>query len=256
MGGFQNLHIAAADQPDACAAQAELESRYGSTPLAQADVLVALGGDGYMLQTLHAARGREVPVFGMNLGSVGFLMNAYHPENLRERLAAAERTDLVPLRMRAVTGAAEPEEALAFNEVSLYRQGRQTAKLRISVDERVRLDELACDGVIVSTPAGSTAYNLSAHGPILPIGAPLVALTPISAFRPRRWRGAILPHTAVVRIETLERDKRPVSASADFSEVHDIVSAEIREDPEARVGLLFDPGHNLAERVIQEQFSL
>jgi NAD+ kinase len=189
----------------------------------------------------------------MNLGSVGFLMNEYSEDDLTNRLAAAEKTSVYPLRMETHSPAGTHRE-LAFNEVSLLRQTRQTAKLRITVDGKVRLQELICDGILVSTPAGSTAYNLSAHGPILPVNAPLLALTPISAFRPRRWRGAVLPHQARVKIDVLESAKRPVAAVADHTEVREVLSVEIIEDRKRSAKLLFDPGHNLAERVLSEQF--
>jgi NAD+ kinase len=207
-----------------------------------------------MLQTLHAFLGTGKPIYGMNLGSVGFLMNEYRTENLIERLTAAERAVVHPLRMKAHS-AKGVIEALAFNEVSLLRETRQAAKICIQVDERVRIAELICDGVLVSTPAGSTAYNLSAHGPILPIDAALLALTPISAFRPRRWRGAILPHRARVRFEILESAKRPVSAVADDFEVRDVSAVDVAEDRSVAMTMLYDAGHNLDERILVEQFS-
>lgn len=256
MAKFDRLHFTASDHPDARAAHTRLEQRYGAKTPDNADALVALGGDGFMLQVLHEALDLGCPVFGMNFGSVGFLMNTYRSDALPERLRVAERTRLRPLRMRARTEVGDDREALAFNEVSLYRQTRQSAKLRIFADGRERLAELVCDGVIVSTPAGSTAYNFSAHGPILPIDAKLIALSPISAFRPRRWRGAILPEETEVRVEVRESRKRPVSAVADFAEIRDVVRVEVGVDAEARVDLLFDPGHNLEERVVQEQFAL
>jgi len=221
---------------------------------ASADVIVALGGDGFMLQTLHAFLGTGKPIYGMNLGSVGFLMNEYRPDKLIERLAAAERAVIHPLRMKA-RNKQGTTEALAFNEVSLLRQARQAAKICITVDERVRIAELICDGVLVSTPAGSTAYNLSAHGPILPIDAALLALTPISAFRPRRWRGALLPHRARVRFEVKESVKRPVSAVADDFEVRDVTIVDVAEDRSIAMTMLYDAGHNLDERILAEQFS-
>ena len=221
---------------------------------ADADVIVALGGDGFMLQTLHAFLGTGKPIYGMNLGSVGFLMNEYRPEQLIERLNAAERAVVHPLRMKAYS-AHGTTEALAFNEVSLLRQARQAAKICIIVDQRVRIAELICDGVLVSTPAGSTAYNLSAHGPILPIDAALLALTPISAFRPRRWHGALLPHRAHVRFEVRESGKRPVSAVADDFEVRDVSAVDVAEDRSITMTMLYDAGHNLDERILAEQFS-
>ncbi len=214
---------------------------------------MALGGDGFMLQTLHAFLDTGKPIYGMNLGSIGFLMNEYRDADLEERLAVAERAVIHPLRMRAHCGGKE-REALAFNEVSLLRQTRQAGKIRILVDEKVRIAELICDGVLVSTPAGSTAYNLSAHGPILPIDAALLALTPISAFRPRRWRGALLSHRARVRFEVLEAAKRPVSAVADDLEVRDVTAVDVQEDRSIKMTMLFDAGHSLDERILAEQF--
>ena len=246
------LHFTAA--PDAAEALAELRSRHEDAGPEAADVIVALGGDGFMLQTLHAFLGTGKPIYGMNLGSVGFLMNEYHAGDLTARLDAAERAVVHPLRMMAHTDKGVIE-ALAFNEVSLLRETRQAAKIRITVDERPRISELVCDGVLVSTPAGSTAYNLSAHGPILPIDAALLALTPISAFRPRRWRGAILPHRARVRFEILESGKRPVSAVADDFEVRDVKIVDVAEDRAIAMTMLYDAGHNLDERILAEQFS-
>ncbi len=247
------LHFVAANSPDAQAALEILQARYRDVGPNDADVVVALGGDGFMLQTLHNFLSRKKPIYGMNLGSVGFLMNEYHEDDLETRLAAAESALLHPLRMRA-TGPSGSIEALAFNEVSLLRQTRQAAKLRILVDEKVRIAELICDGVLVSTPAGSTAYNLSAHGPILPIDADLLTLTPISAFRPRRWRGALLPHRAHVRFEILESGKRPVSAVADDLEARDVSIVDVAEDRTIGVTMLFDAGHSLDERILAEQF--
>jgi NAD+ kinase len=215
---------------------------------------VPLGGDGFMLETLHRYIGRRVPIFGMHRGSVGFLMNSYRLDGLVERLAAAQPVELHPLEMNAICQHGTPCRAIAFNEVSLLRETRQAAKLRVSVDKVVRLEELMADGILLSTAVGSTAYNLSAHGPIIPLGAEILALTPISAFRPRRWRGALLPHAAHVLIEVLEVEKRPVSAVADFTEVRDVVSVEIREDLELSTTLLFDREANLEERVFKEQF--
>ncbi|HEY4274046.1 MAG TPA: NAD kinase [Rhizomicrobium sp.] len=246
------LHFTAA--PDANEALAEMRRRHPDAGAEAADIVIALGGDGFMLQTLHAFLGTGKPIYGMNLGSVGFLMNEYRTDDLIERLAAAERAVVHPLRMIAHT-AKGPVEALAFNEVSLLRETRQAAKIAISVDDRVRIAELICDGVLVSTPAGSTAYNLSAHGPILPIDAALLALTPISAFRPRRWRGAILPHRAKVRFEIRESAKRPVSAVADDFEVREVSAVDIAEDRSIAMTMLYDAGHNLDERILAEQFS-
>lgn len=232
-----------------------LTARYGQAEVRSAEVIVALGGDGFMLQTLHAAHGRRLPVYGMNCGTIGFLMNAYAEDGLIERLRAAEETVINPLAMRAQNAKGRVTEALAINEVSLLRQGPQAAKLRVSIDGRVRMEELVCDGALVATPAGSTAYNYSAHGPILPIGSDVLALTAMSAFRPRRWRGALLPRTAVVRLDVIEAEKRPVMADADSrSSVRDVVSVEVRSDDSVRHRLLFDPGHGLEERLIGEQF--
>jgi NAD+ kinase len=233
----------------------ELVERYGQVEPEKAETIVALGGDGYLLQTLHRFIDRPIPVFGLNRGSVGFLLNDFSLAALDRRIAAAERVKLRPLRMEARTATGEAAEAIAINEVSLFRQIRQTAKIRILVDGVERLDELACDGVLVSTPAGSTAYNYSAHGPIIPLSAGVLALTPISAFRPRRWRGALLPRNARVGFDILEPDKRPVSATADNVEVRDVVHVEVREADDVTLTLLFDPDHNFEERVLKEQFS-
>jgi NAD+ kinase len=208
-----------------------------------------------MLETLHKSLPRATPIYGMNRGSVGFLLNRFREDDLIDRLDKAMPVVLHPLRMVATRIDGTREEALAINEVSLLREARQTAKLRIRINGVVRLDELICDGILVATPAGSTAYNLSVHGPIIPLGAGILALTPISAFRPRRWRGALLPHDAVVGIDILEPDKRPVSAVADFTEVREVVSVEIREDRDVNLTLLFDPDQDLAERMLKEQFA-
>jgi NAD+ kinase len=234
---------------------AELTALYGQVPIAGADVIVALGGDGFMLQTLHETERLDLPVYGMNCGTIGFLMNAYQAEDLPRRLSEAAEEVINPLAMRAVTSTGEVHEALAINEVSLLRAGPQAAKLRISIDGKERLAELVCDGALVSTPAGSTAYNYSAHGPILPIGAGVLALTAIAAFRPRRWRGAVLAKTALVRIDVLDPEKRPVMADADSRSVRDVVSVEIRSEPAVRHRILFDPGHGLEERLLSEQFA-
>lgn len=245
----------AADRADACAARERLARRYGEVALDEADCLIALGGDGVMLDALHAVMGRNIPVYGMNFGSVGFLMNEPREDGLPERLAAAERAAIHPLRAvgRHVDG--RTFEALAINEVSLLRETRQTAKIRISVDGRLRLEELAADGVMVATPAGSTAYNLSAHGPILPLDAQLLALTPISAFRPRRWRGALLRHGSRVRFDVLEPEKRPVSVVADNQEFRDAATVTINEARSISLTLLFDEGKALGERILMEQFA-
>ena len=232
----------------------ELRQRYGEADPEEADVIVPLGGDGFMLETLHRFVGTGKPIFGMHRGSVGFLMNSYRIEGLHERLAAAQPVELHPLEMTAICEHGTACNAIAFNEVSLLRETRQAAKLRISVDGVVRLEELMADGILLSTPVGSTAYNFSAHGPIIPLGAGVLALTPISAFRPRRWRGALLPHGAQVRIEALETDKRPVSAVADFTEARDIITVEIHENRDVAMTVLFDHEANLEERVFKEQF--
>ena len=236
-------------------ARERLIALYGDAPPAEAEFLVALGGDGLMLETQHRFLGRNAPIYGMNRGSVGFLMNAWREEDLPARLAAAQAARVHPLRMRAHS-ATGTHAALAINEVSLLRETRQAAKLRILVDGKERLSELICDGILVSTPAGSTAYNLSAHGPIVPLDANLLPLTPISAFRPRRWRGALLPSTARVVFEVLEGEKRPVSATADYTEVRDVRRVEVREDRTITMTMLFDPDHNLSERIIAEQFTV
>lgn len=249
-----SIAFVAADTEAATTAQARLMRRYAHVDPEDADVIVALGGDGFMLETLHRFLPRDLPIYGMHRGSVGFLMNGYNEETLPERLAAAVTVQLHPFRMHAWQVDGGVQEALAINEVSLLRETRQAAKIRIRIDAVVRLEELVCDGVIVASPAGSTAYNLSAYGPIIPIGAELLALTPISAFRPRRWRGALLPSSATVELEILEADKRPVSAVADYTEVRDVARISVQEDRAIRLSLLFDPEHNLEERILKEQF--
>ena len=251
---FRRLAFVAAEVPQARRALSALTKLYGQVTPEEADVVVALGGDGLMLQTLHRFMSSGKAIYGMNRGSVGFLMNDYSQKRLPERIHAAELTTVRPLRMMATDEAGREHKAMAFNEVSLLRQTHQSASLRISIDDHVRLEELKCDGIILATPAGSTAYNLSAYGPILPINSPLLALTPISPFRPRRWRGAIIPHQARVTIESLEAEKRPVAAVADQFEVRNIRKVEIAEDRKRSARLLFDPGHSLAERVLAEQF--
>lgn len=250
------LAFVAASTPGAQAARQHLAGLYGDCTIKEADVVVALGGDGQMLECLHQVLGSATPVYGMNRGSVGFMMNDYHEDDLLGRIGRALPTVLHPLRMHAVTASGVVEEAMALNEVSLLREGRQAAKIRISVDQRERLSELVCDGVLISTPAGSTAYNLSAHGPIIPLSANLLPLTPISAFRPRRWHGALLPSGVDVLFEVLEPDKRPVAAVADFTEVRDVVSVAVHEDHDISAIVLFDPDRALAERIIAEQFTV
>ncbi len=249
------LAFRASDRPEAQEAHSLLAAAYGEHPLDEANVIVALGGDGFMLETLHRTLKSPRPIFGMNRGSVGFLMNEFEPNGLMERIAKAERATIHPLSMTAIDARRQNHHALAINEVSLLRQTRQTAKLRVSVDGKVRMDELVCDGVLVATPAGSTAYNLSAYGPIIPLTAQVLALTPISAFRPRRWRGALLPHTARVTFEILEADKRPVSAVADNFEVRDVREVHVSENRDVSLAMLFDAGRSLEERVLSEQFS-
>ena len=251
----RRIAVVAAESDPARQALEEICRVYPCTAPDDADVIIPLGGDGFMLETLHRFRSRGIPIYGMHRGSVGFLMNAYRVERLYERLAEAEPVVLHPLEMKVSDEYGEVHHALAFNEVSLLRESRQAAKLRVSVDGIVRIDELMADGVLVATPVGSTAYNLSAHGPIIPLGAGVLALTPISAFRPRRWRGALLPHKARVRIDALEIDKRPVSAVADFTEVRDVVSVEISENRHVKMTVLFDHDSNLEERVLKEQFA-
>lgn len=245
----------AADTAEAREAETRLVARYGRHDRDDADILVVLGGDGTMLRTLHDCMSRPRPIFGMHCGTVGFLMNRFDIEDLPARLAAAKRARLHPLLMRARDKAGREQRALAINEVSLLRQTAQAAKIGIAIDGIERLPELICDGVLMATPAGSTAYNLSAHGPILPIGAGVIALTPISAFRPRRWRGAILPQRAEVRFSIHEAEKRPVSATADFIEIRDVVEVIVTQEDSVSLTLLFDPEHHLDERILREQFA-
>ena len=236
-------------------ARAALIERYGNVSPEHADVIVALGGDGFMLHSLHTTQHLPAPVYGMNRGTIGFLMNDYSEVDLPERLAAAEEAEIHPLSMTAHLPDGTEDTALAINEVSLLRAGPQAAKLRIHVDGRVRMDELVCDGALVATPAGSTAYNFSAHGPILPIGSDVLALTAVAAYRPRRWRGALLPKAAQVRFEVLEPEKRPVMAEADGVSVRNVLAVDIRSESSVTHRILFDPGHGLEERLISEQFS-
>ena len=250
----EHMAFVAARTPTAEAARETLESLYSSKPPSDADVIVALGGDGFMLQTIHRFMSQGKPIYGMNRGSVGFLMNPFTTEDLLERIRRAECAVLHPLRMVAHLDSGARVELQAMNEVSMLRQTRQAAKLRIHVDGVERLDEMVCDGVLVATPAGSTAYNLSAHGPILPLDAGVLALTPISVFRPRRWRGALIPHSAHVRIEVLEAEKRPVSAVADSTEVREVVEVEISQDRAVAAYVLFEAGQSLSERNLAEQF--
>lgn len=251
---FERIAFVAAETPEATDAHLRLAALYGDADPESADVIVALGGDGLMLQTLRRFLPARVPIYGMNLGTVGFLMNEFREDNLFDRLAQSEASRIHPLAMVARDRHGQVHRDIAFNEVSLFRQTYQAAKLRISIDGKVRMEELVCDGILVSTPAGSTAYNLSAHGPILPIDAPLLALTPISPFRPRRWRGALLPRAARIRFDVLDEIKRPVSAVADHSEFRDVVQVDVAEDTAQELQMLFDPGHNLDERILSEQF--
>jgi NAD+ kinase len=251
---FRSIHFVASSVASAQDARERLIARHGQATTESADVIVALGGDGLMLSTLHAPETLGLPVYGMNRGTIGFLMNEFSEEALPERLATAEEAVINPLRMRATRSDGGIMDALAINEVSILRAGPQAAKLRIVVNGRERMAELVADGALVSTPAGSTAYNYSAHGPILPIEADILALTPMAAFRPRRWRGALLPKSAAVSFEVLEPDKRPVSAVADSFEVRGPVRVEVTSVQEIRHRLLFDPGHGLEERLIREQF--
>ena len=248
------MTFVAAETEQAQRALAELTARYRAFPPDEANVVVALGGDGLMLETLHRFMHAGKPFFGLHRGTVGFLMNGFELENLPDRIARAKTVELNPLLMLAHTIEGAVHEARAINEVSLLRETRQTAKIRIKIDDVVRLEELACDGVMVATPAGSTAYNLSAHGPIVPLGAAVLCLTPISSFRPRRWRGALLPCSAVVTFEVLEAAKRPVSAVADYTEVRDVALVRVQEDRDTSLKLLFDPEHDFEERVLKEQF--
>jgi NAD+ kinase len=252
---FSKIAFRASDAPAAQDAYRTFTARYSNLPAEDADVVVALGGDGFMLQTMHETQKLKLPVYGMNCGTIGFLMNSFSDEALMERLEAAEEATINPLSMKAIGADGRETKALAINEVALLRAGPQAAKLRIFVDGIERMDQLICDGILISTPAGSTAYNYSAHGPIIPIGSAVLALTPMAAFRPRRWRGALLPKTAVVRIEVLEPDKRPVRADADSRAVPAVVAVEIRSEPKVRHRILFDPGHGLEERLIVEQFA-
>ena len=251
---FQHIAFVASHTPEAREAYGRLEKRYGNADPAKADVIVALGGDGLMLQTLHKFMNSGKPIYGMHRGTVGFLMNEFVEEGLTERLSDAHITIIHPLVMQARDAQGRNHEHRAINEVSLFRQSAQAAHLRIMIDGQERLAELIADGVLVATPAGSTAYNLSAQGPIIPINAPLLALTAISPFRPRRWRGALLPNKAKVTIEIMDAEKRPVAAVADHDEVRSVRSVDIAMDHKISLNLLFDPGHNLDERILREQF--
>jgi len=251
---FERIAFVASEVPEAIEAQGALIKRYGETEPHKADAIVALGGDGFMLQTLHRFINDKIPIYGMNRGSVGFLMNDYREDDLIERLSAAEISRIHPLSMIATDSAGKAHKSLAINEISLFRQRYQAAKLQIAIDGKVRLEELICDGVLVSTPAGSTAYNLSAHGPILPIKSQLLAVTPISPFRPRRWRGALVPNKVHITITVLEEEKRPVSAVADHFETRHVVKVDIEQARAIELFMMFDREHGLEERVLAEQF--
>lgn len=251
----RKVAFVASDVPIAQAARSELAGLYNHVPPEEADVIVALGGDGFMLHTLHTHMAADKPVYGMNRGTIGFMMNEFDANNLEERLECAEAVKLFPLRMVAEKMNGETEEAIAINEVSVFRETRQAAKLKILVDGIERMESLVCDGIIVATPAGSTAYNLSAYGPILPTNAGVLALTPISPFRPRRWRGALLPQKAIVTFQVNDPGKRPVSAVADATEIRDVRTVTISEDRSLHATILFDPEHAMEERILKEQFT-
>ena len=255
MTSIWKICFAASEIEPAIEAQSRLAEKYGNYDLNESDVIVALGGDGFMLQTLNIASELDVPVYGMNRGTVGFLMNEYCEDDLYSRLDAAEEEVINPLRMSALTKDGKSCEANAINEVSLLRAGPQAIKLCITVDGKTRMEELICDGALISTPAGSTAYNYSAHGPILPIGSDVLALTAVAAFRPRRWRGALLRNTSRVVFTVLEPDKRPVMADADGRQARNVVEVKVQSEPDIRHRILFDSGHGLEERLIREQFA-
>ncbi len=253
----KKLAIRASQRPEAQDARKRLVKKYGDHDAADADAIVALGGDGFMLETLRrhmTLLRRGLPVYGMNKGTIGFLMNEYQDDDLMDRIRAAKPATIRPLKMTAEAPGGIFEE-LAFNEVSLYRQTRQAAHIKINVDGKVRMDRLIADGVLLATPAGSTAYNLSAHGPVIPLGADILALTPISSFRPRRWRGALLNAKAKVILENLDTDKRPISATADSREIRNVSRVSIEQDMDTSLTLLFDPDHALDEKILREQFA-
>lgn len=251
---MKKLHFIASQSPDGQAAYKDLTTLYGQCEVDKADAIIALGGDGTMLEAIHETGSEDIPVYGMNRGSLGFLLNPYKPDDLPHRLEKAQRVIIRPLQMKATDHDGKVYESIAFNEVSLLRQVRQAAKITIRIDGVERLDELICDGIMVATPAGSTAYNLSAHGPIIPLGSNVLALTPISAFRPRRWRGALLPSSAKIEFDILEPVKRPVSATADDFEVRNVRSVEISQSQTVFKTVLFDPDYSLEERILKEQF--
>ncbi|WP_425338816.1 NAD kinase [Bartonella tamiae] len=251
---MKKFHFVAADTVQALQSLKFFKKRYGQATINEADVIIALGGDGTMLNVLHGSMSLGKPIYGMNRGSVGFLMNEYCENNLEERVFKAHKEEIHPLKMIAESSTDGHVEAIAINEVSLFRQSYQAAKIKITVDDKVRIEELICDGVMVATPAGSTAYNLSAQGPILPLIAPLMALTPVSPFRPRRWHGALLPNTVTVRFDMLETQKRPVNAAADNIEVKSVNSVIISSAVDLKASILFDSNHSWDERILAEQF--
>ncbi|EGB16088.1 ATP-NAD/AcoX kinase [Pseudodesulfovibrio mercurii] len=250
----RRIACVASQTPTARKRLAELEARYPLVPLDEADALVALGGDGFMLRTMHRVMDRDLPIYGMNCGTIGFLLNQYSPDDLFERIDAAQEHLLSPLAMAATTVDGDRVSALAFNEVAMLRISQQSAHIRLFINGRERLDNMVCDGVMIATPAGSTAYNLSAHGPIIPLGSNVMALTPICPFRPRRWNGALLPDTADVEFEVLDPKRRPVSVTADFLEVRDVAHILVHEDHARPARILFAPDHSLEERIFNEQF--
>ena len=252
--GDPRIHFVASQAAPAGEALGLMQKRYGQHDVSEANIVVALGGDGFMLRTLHRMIGENVPVFGMKIGNIGFLMNRFEEDDLMQRLATARPVNLNPLRMEVQTESGTTTSALAINEISLLRQTNQAAHIRILVNDTVKVESLICDGVLLSTAAGSTAYNFSVRGPILPLGTDALALTPISPFRPRRWNGAILPSSARVSFEVLDHYKRAVSATADAYEVRDVVRVDAFEDKDTILKLLFDPAHSLEERILNEQF--
>ena len=251
---IEKIACVASRSPEAQAGLNELARRYPLVPVAMADVIVALGGDGFLLHTMHAHLDTGLPIYGMNRGTVGFLLNEFDPDDLPKRLNTARCQPLHPLSMTATTTTGETHTALAFNEVALLRYSQQSAHIRVCINGQERLENLVCDGIMVATPAGSTAYNLSARGPIIPLGSNVLALTPVSPFRPRRWHGALLPHTALVEFEILDPEKRPIGASADSFEVRQVARLAVSENSALSANVLFDPGHSLEERIFNEQF--
>ena len=251
---LQKPYIVSSSSKEALQYKTKLENQYGSFASDECDVIVALGGDGFMLEAIKENLDLSLPIFGLNFGSVGFLMNAVNDEPLMKRINASQSIDIAPLKMIATTSDNKVHTGIAINEVSLLRETRQAAKLKITIDNNTRLEELICDGILLSTPSGSTAYNLSAHGPILPINADVLALTPISAFRPRRWRGAIIESSSKVEFEILEAAKRPVSAVADNFEVRNVVKINVAQDQSNKIKILFDAKHSFEERILNEQF--